>query len=146
MAEIMGHDTTDKQVFEDLVQFAKAIGMVALPVYKEQPGLILNSMLLPYCVSALELWINEVSNPHTIDKTWMKSFGSPKGPFAILDIIGITTVYNVAKLNVDTNPNMAPLLEKLDAEFIRPGHLGMFSGKGFYNYPNPAYESATFLK
>jgi 3-hydroxybutyryl-CoA dehydrogenase len=41
---------------------------------------------------------------------------------------------------------MAPLLEKLDAEFIRPGHLGMFSGKGFYNYPNPAYESANFLK
>ena len=56
------------------------------------------------------------------------------------------TVYNVAKLNVDTNPNMAPLLEKLDAEFIRPGYLGMFSGKGFYNYPNPAYETANFLK
>ena len=76
----------------------------------------------------------------------MKSFGSPKGPFAILDIIGINTVYNVAKLNADTNPLMVPLMQKLEVEFINPGHLGMPSGKGFYNYPNPAYESANFLK
>ena len=146
MAEIMGHAETDKKVFDNLVEFAKAIGMLALPIYKEQPGHLLNSMLVPFLISATELWVKEVSDPEMIDKAWMKSFGSPLGPFAILDIIGINTVYNVAKLNVDTNPNMAPLLEKLDAEFIRPGYLGMFSGKGFYNYPNPAYESANFLK
>ncbi|UOG19500.1 3-hydroxyacyl-CoA dehydrogenase [Acinetobacter sp. PK01] len=146
MAEIMGHEQTDKHVFDDLVQFAKAIGMVALPIYKEQPGHLLNSMLVPFLISALDLWIKEVSEPETIDKAWMKSFGSPKGPFAILDIIGINTVYNVAKLNVDTNPLMVPLMQKLEVEFINPGHLGMPSGKGFYNYPNPAYESANFLK
>ena len=146
MAEIMGHAETDKKVFDDLVEFAKAISMLALPIYKEQPGHLLNSMLVPFLISATELWVKEVSDPEMIDKAWMKSFGSPLGPFAILDIIGINTVYNVAKLNVDTNPNMAPLLEKLDAEFIRPGYLGMFSGKGFYNYPNPAYETANFLK
>ena len=146
MAEIMGHEQTDKQVFDDLVQFAKAIGMVALPIYKEQPGHLLNSMLVPFLISALDLWIKEVSEPETIDKAWMKSFGSPKGPFAILDIIGINTVYNVAKLNADTNPLMVPLMQKLEVEFINPGHLGMPSGKGFYNYPNPAYESANFLK
>lgn len=146
MAEIMGHDSTDKKVFDDLVEFAKAIDMLPIPIYKEQPGHLLNSMLVPFLISATELWVKEVSDPEMIDKAWMKSFGSPLGPFAILDIIGINTVYNVAKLNVDTNPNMAPLLEKLDAEFIRPGYLGMFSGKGFYNYPNPAYETANFLK
>ena len=146
MAEIMGHAGTDKKVFDDLVEFAKAIGMLALPIYKEQPGHLLNSMLVPFLISATELWVKDVSEPATIDKAWMKSFGSPLGPFAILDIIGINTVYNVAKLNVDTNPNMAVLLEKLDAEFISHGHLGMGTGKGFYNYPNPAYESAQFLK
>jgi 3-hydroxyacyl-CoA dehydrogenase len=146
MAEIMGHAGTDPQVFDDLVEFAKAIGMLALPIYKEQPGHLLNSMLVPFLISATELWVKEVSEPATIDKAWMKSFGSPLGPFAILDIIGINTVYNVAKLNVDTNPNMAPLLEKLDAEFIKPGHLGMLAGKGFYNYPNPTYASEDFLK
>ncbi|WP_089605578.1 3-hydroxyacyl-CoA dehydrogenase [Acinetobacter piscicola] len=146
MAEIMGHASTDREVFDDLVEFAKAINMLPLPIYKEQPGHILNSMLVPYCISALELWVKEVSDPETIDKTWMKSFGSPKGPFAILDIIGINTVYNVAKLNIDTSPLMARIAERLQTEFIDQGHLGMPTGKGFYSYPNPAYESDTFLQ
>ena len=146
MAEIMGHASTDREVFSDLVEFAKAINMLPLPIYKEQPGHILNSMLVPYCISALELWVKEVSDPETIDKTWMKSFGSPKGPFAILDIIGINTVYNVAKLNIDTSPLMARIAERLQTEFIDQGHLGMPTGKGFYSYPNPAYESDTFLQ
>lgn len=146
MAEIMGHDTTDKQVFEDLVQFAKAIGMLPLPIYKEQPGHLLNSMLVPFLISALDLWVNEISDPQTVDKAWMKSFGSPKWPFAILDIIGINTVYNVAKLHAETNPLMARLMDRLAEEFIEPGHLGMPTGKGFYSYPNPSYESNSFLQ
>ena len=146
MAEIMGHDSTDKKVFDDLVEFAKAIDMLPIPIYKEQPGYVLNSILVPYCISALELWVNKVSDPETIDKTWMKAYISPKGPFAIMDMIGITTVYNVAKLNVDANPAMARIVEKLQAEFIDLGHLGMPTGQGFYSYPNPAYEAATFLK
>lgn len=146
MAEIMGHETTDKKVFDDLVEFAKAIDMLPIPIYKEQPGYVLNSILVPYCISALELWVNNISDPETIDKTWMKAYTSPKGPFAILDMIGINTVYNVAKLNVDVNPAMARIVERLQAEFIDLGHLGMPTGKGFYNYPNPAYESANFLK
>ena len=146
MAEIMGHAGTDKKVFDDVVEFAKAIGMMALPIYKEQPGHLLNSMLVPFLISATELWVKEVSDHEMIDRAWMKSFGSPLGPFAILDIIGINTVYNVAKLNAETNPNMTPLMEKLDAEFIKPGHLGMFAGKGFYSYPNPTYASEDFLK
>ena len=36
-AEIMGHPQTDPQVFNTLVDFAKSIGMVALPLSKEQP-------------------------------------------------------------------------------------------------------------
>ena len=146
MAEIMGHDSTDKKVFDDLVEFAKAIDMLPIPIYKEQPDYVLNSILVPYCISALELWVNKVSDPETIDKTWMKAYISPKGPFAIMDMIGITTVYNVAKLYQDANPAMIRIMEKLQAEFIDLGHLGMPTGKGFYNYPNPAYESATFLK
>jgi 3-hydroxybutyryl-CoA dehydrogenase len=45
-AEIMGHPGTDADVFDTLVAFAKSIGMVALPL-KEQPGYIVNSLLVP---------------------------------------------------------------------------------------------------
>ena len=97
-AEIMGHPQTDPEIFKDVVIFAKAIGMLALPLHKEQPGYILNSLLVPLLSAATELLVNEVADPQTIDKTWMKATGAPVGPFAILDIVGIKTVYNINKM------------------------------------------------
>jgi 3-hydroxybutyryl-CoA dehydrogenase len=42
----MGHPGTDADVFDTLVAF-QSIGMVALPLKKEQPGYIVNSLLVP---------------------------------------------------------------------------------------------------
>ena len=41
---------------------------------------------------------------------------------------------------------MARIKERLENEFINQNKLGLPTGQGFYSYPNPAYESATFLK
>ncbi|NSL19689.1 3-hydroxyacyl-CoA dehydrogenase, partial [Tatlockia micdadei] len=46
-AEIMRTPRTDDAVFDQVVAFAKDIGMVALPLHKEQPGYILNTLLVP---------------------------------------------------------------------------------------------------
>lgn len=51
-AEIMGHSKTSTEVFDSVVAFAKSIGMVALPLNKEQPGYILNSLLVPLLAAA----------------------------------------------------------------------------------------------
>lgn len=147
-AEVMGHASTDPAVFDALLAFAKSIGMLPLPVYKEQPGYILNSLLLPFVMAGLGLWANQVADPHVVDKTWMKAIGVPLGPFAIVDIIGITTAYNIAKLQADTTQNaeLAQIAALLKSEFLDKGILGIPTGEGFYHYPNPAYESAEFLK
>ncbi|WP_074406735.1 3-hydroxyacyl-CoA dehydrogenase [Aquimarina megaterium] len=146
-AEIMGHKTTDPKVFDTIVEFAKAIGMIALPIYKEQPGYILNSLLVPFIRSAMALYVNDISDPATIDKTWMKASGAPIGPFGICDIVGITTIYNINKMAADTKDAHAQKVVKmLQENFIDKGKLGVPTGEGFYSYPNPAYESADFLK
>ena len=67
----MKHPGTDMKVFNEVIEFAKAIGMVALPLYKEQPGYILNSLLVPLLDAAQLLLLNEVADAETIDKTWM---------------------------------------------------------------------------
>ncbi|MGM0846763.1 MAG: 3-hydroxyacyl-CoA dehydrogenase [Bacillota bacterium] len=147
-AEVMGHPGTDKGVFEDLLTFAKAIGMVALPLYKEQPGYILNSLLVPFLEAGQMLLVKDVSDAHTIDKTWMIATGAPKGPFAILDIVGVTTAYNIssAKAEATGSQEFAKLAAMLKKEFIDKGKLGRETGEGFYKYPNPAYEDPDFLK
>lgn len=146
-AEIMKHPRTDMLVFDQVVEFAKAIGMVALPLYKEQQGYILNSLLVPFLEAAQMLMLKGVADPKTIDKTWMVATGSPQGPFAILDIVGINTAYNIVKSKAEAGVKGANLLARLlKTEYIDKGKLGVETGEGFYTYPDPEFMKPEFLK
>ncbi|CAM3216961.1 3-hydroxyacyl-CoA dehydrogenase [Paenibacillus lupini] len=145
-AEIMKHPGTDNQVFEDVVAFAKAIGMVALPLQKEQPGYILNSLLVPLLEAAQQLLVREIADVETIDKTWMVATGAPLGPFAILDVVGINTAYNIglAKAKATGNEEFERIAELLKSEYIDKGKLGRATGEGFYKYPDPSFLKPDF--
>lgn len=144
--EVMEHSGTDKKVVEDVLQFASAIGMVPLHVKKEQPGYILNSLLVPLLDAAQVLWANGVSDPYTIDKTWMIATGAPMGPFAIMDIVGLQTVYNIVSTKAAVKETYKPIADLVKTEFIDKGKMGIQSGQGFYQYPNPAYNEKEFLQ
>jgi 3-hydroxybutyryl-CoA dehydrogenase len=147
-AEIMKHLATDQAVFQDVIEFAKTIGMVALPLYKEQPGYILNSLLIPFLEAAQLLLLNEVADMETIDKTWMIATGASEGPFAILDTVGITTAYNItlAKANAMGSPELEKLAYLLKTQYLDKGKLGRATGQGFYTYPNPSFASPGFVR
>lgn len=147
-AEVMKHPGTDENVFNDVIEFARAIGMVALPLHKEQPGYILNSLLVPFLEAAELLLVKEVADPETIDKTWMIGTGAPLGPFAILDVVGIRTAYNIveAKAAATNREDFQQLAKLLKTEYVDKGKLGRETGEGFYKYPNPAFMASDFLK
>lgn len=135
-AEIMGHPTTGKKYYDKVVEFASSIGMIPLLLKKEQPGYILNSMLVPFLASAEALLANEVADPETIDKTWMLATGSPLGPFRILDIIGLDTAYNIAVTHPgadDINTVQGRIVTMLKS-YIDAGKKGVISGEGFFKY------------
>ncbi len=147
-AEIMAHPGTDPKYFDIIVDFAKNIGMLPLPLKKEQPGYILNSLLVPLLNAASDLAVNDVAEPEIIDKTWMKATGAPMGPCAILDLVGITTAYNINKLIVEKtkDPNRQKVVDYYKENFIDKNKLGISTGEGFYKYPNPKYLDPDFLK
>ncbi|QNK77120.1 3-hydroxyacyl-CoA dehydrogenase [Winogradskyella undariae] len=147
-AEIMGHSKTDPKVFTDVIAFAKAIGMLTLPLHKEQPGYILNSLLVPLLSAAINLIANNVADSETIDKTWMKGTGAPLGPLGILDVVGIKTAYNINKIAAEKtkDPLKIKTVKYLKDNFIDKNRLGVSTGEGFYKYPNPAYQNPDFLK
>lgn len=147
-AEVMKHEGTDEAVFNEIIDFAKAIGMVALPLYKEQPGYILNSLLVPFLDAAEMLLVKEVADPETIDKMWMIATGAPLGPFAILDVVGINTAYNIVKAKAEATGDamQQKLAEMLKAEYIDKNKLGRATGEGFYTYPDPSFAKPDFLQ
>lgn len=147
VAEIMGTSQTDPAVFQEVVEFAKAIKMVPIEIHKEKNGYVLNSILIPVLSSALQLWANGVADPETIDKDWMISTHSPMGPFIILDIIGLRTPLQLEENLYQTTKDPAHkiIIDKLK-EMVNKGQTGQEAGQGFYTYPNPAYEHPDFLK
>lgn len=133
-AEIMRHAGTSDEVFEQLVDFAEAIGMVPIRVLKEQPGYVLNSLLVPFLNAAAALLVKGVADAPTIDLTWRRATGAPKGPFEIYDIVGMVTPYNLALARSAEHPESAAFAEYLKTNFIDKGKLGRASGEGFYKY------------
>ena len=135
-AEVMGHPGTEQEYYDEVVKFAEDINMIPLKLKKEQPGYILNSLLVPFLNAAQALLANDVAEHDTIDKTWMLATGAPAGPFHILDIVGLTTAYNIVIMNPDAQDpeTTAGKIAKLLKEKIDAGETGINAGKGFYQY------------
>lgn len=145
-AEVMAQSETSREAFDAVMAFANDIRMVALPVNKEKNGYLLNSMLVPFLLSGLDLYVNGVSDPASIDKAWKFGTGAPRGPFEIFDVVGINTAYNIV-LQYQKVPGLfSPLLKKMMMPYnfkgmiavfkkmIDEGKLGRSSGEGFYKY------------
>lgn len=145
-AEVMAQAQTDKKYFNELIDFANAIRMVALPVNKEKNGYLLNSMLVPFLLSGLDLYVNGVSDPESIDKAWTLGTGAPRGPFQIFDVVGLTTAYHIVEQYQKVPGLFTPLLRKMMMPYnfkgmeavlkkmIDEGKLGKAAGEGFYKY------------
>ena len=134
-AEVMGTPRTDPEVVERVVAFAEAIGMVPIRLRKEQPGYVLNSLLVPFLDAAADLLVRGVADVETIDATWRIATGAPAGPFQIYDTIGLRTPYAIASANAAKGDRRAAMFaEHLKAEYLDQGKLGRESGEGFYRY------------
>ena len=138
MTEVMAQGKTDPKYFDQIMEFAKQIRMIPLPVRKEKSGYLLNSMLVPLLFSGMALYVNGISDPESIDRAWTLGTGAPKGPFHILDTVGLTTAYNIVQMYVKIPSFLAPYnfkgMEKMLKKFIDEGKLGMASGEGFFRY------------
>lgn len=131
IAEVMGTSETDPKVFQEVVAFAEAIGMVPIEIHKEKAGYVLNTLLIPFLRAALELVAGGYAEPGDVDNTWRIGTGAPAGPFQIYDIIGLRTPYNIMIHGDDEAQQLATWLKN---NYIDKGNLGLESGQGFYKY------------
>ena len=146
IAEVMAQAETSRESFDAVMEFAEQIRMIPLPVNKEKAGYLLNSMLIPFLLSGLDLAANGISDPESIDKAWKLGTGAPRGPFEIFDVVGLTTAYNIVEKYQKVPGLINPLLKKMMLpynfkaqkamlkKYIDEGKLGRSSGEGFYKY------------
>jgi 3-hydroxybutyryl-CoA dehydrogenase len=146
MTEIMPHDRTSPETIARLGEFSKRIGH--LPVYcrREQPGHLVNTMLMSLNNAGLTLAANGVASFEEVDRAWMKATEAVRGPFGWLDLVGLDTALEITEYGARATGSSQT---RENAEFLKQyvdkGLLGVKSGQGFYSYPHPKYEQPQFL-
>ena len=118
-------------VFATVEEFATEIGMVPIAIHKEKAGYVLNTLLVPLLNAGMGLAAGGYASVEDIDKTWRIATGAPLGPLQILDVIGLTTPYNILTHSSTGDEKLATWLKET---YIDQGKLGVATGEGFYKY------------
>lgn len=146
VVELMGGTATSDDTLERVVQFARTIGLTPLPVQKESTGFIFNRVWRSIKKECLHLVDEGVSSYEDVDRAWMIILGYPIGPFGQMDMVGLDVVRDIELVYYRESGDERDAPPKLLLDKIERGELGVKSGKGFYNYPQPAFQSPDWLK
>lgn len=147
VVDVMPHPDTHPEVVMLLRQLARRIDQVPILLEKESPGYVFNAMLDAVLGAAMQLTAENVATIEDVDRAWMGITKMPIGPFGILDMVGIDLAYDVVagKTNLAAFLPRVRRLRRLLKTRVDAGELGMKSGKGFYRYPDPAYQQPDFV-
>jgi 3-hydroxybutyryl-CoA dehydrogenase len=139
MVELMGSGATRPEVMEAVARFGRSLGLVVAVVRGDSKGFIINRVWRAVKRESLRVVDEGHADPADVDRLWMLFFGTPYGPFGIMDMVGLDVVSDIetSYQNVATDPEDRP--STVLGQKVAAGDLGEKSGRGFYNHPEPEY-------
>ena len=128
LVEIVKGDASDPLQVDRALAFTKQISKLPVPV-KSSPGFLVNRVLMPYLMEAVELHIEGVPGK-IIDKK-ATEFGMPMGPVELADVVGLDICKHVADNLSQALGGSVPeiLIQKVEQK-----ELGKKTGQGFYTW------------
>lgn len=129
---IAGYDTS-KEVTDTIMELSKNIGKVPTLV-NDYPGFIANRILMPMINEAIYSLYEGVAGVEEIDTVMKLGMAHPMGPLQLADFIGLDVCKAILEVMYEGfgNPKYAPC--PLLVNMVTAKHLGVKSGKGFYEY------------
>jgi 3-hydroxybutyryl-CoA dehydrogenase len=145
MVELMGCGATRPDVLQRVKAFFKSLGLVTAVVRGDSKGFIINRVWRAVKRESLRVVDEGHADPDDVDRLWMLFFGTPFGPFGIMDMVGLDVVADIEtsyqKVATDPEDKPSPILHRK----VAAGELGEKSGQGFYRHPNPEYLGEDWL-
>lgn len=128
LVEVVKGNKTDATILQKSISFVRQIDRLPLPV-KSSPGFLVNRILMPYLLEAVDL-VKEGVPMQAIDDA-MKEFGMPMGPITLADTVGLDVCLSVAEHLGKYFPVNIP--SELKAK-VAEKKLGKKTNAGFYKY------------
>lgn len=131
---IRGFFTSDETV-DITAELSRKMGKETVEVKVDSPGFIVNRLMIPHMLEAIQMHQEGVASKEDIDKAVKLGLNYPMGPFELMDLTGIDICDFVAKyfsdeLNKELKWNRPTLLKNT----IKAGRLGRKTKGGWYDY------------
>lgn len=134
--EVVKGERTSDETMETTYGLLKKIKKVPVKIHQELPGFLVNRIQVAMAREVFDLYERGVASAADIDKAVKGSFGfrlASIGPLLTADLGGLELWLKVCEnllpqIQSSTGPPKA--LQRL----VSQGHLGIKSGKGFYDY------------
>lgn len=129
---IRGYNTSD-EVCRLIMETSKKLNKIPVEV-NDYPGFVANKILMPMINEAIITLYEGEAGVEEIDTVMKLGMAHPMGPLQLADFIGLDVCLNIMRVLQSGfgNPKYAPC--PLLINMVTAGHLGVKSGKGFYDY------------
>jgi len=145
LVELMRSEKTADEALTAGEKFVRMLNMVPIITYREIMGFSFNRVWRAIKREVLHLVDQGYSDYQDIDRAWMMEFGTPFGPFGLMDIVGLDVIRDIEEQYYLDSREQRDKPPKILDDMISRGSLGVKSGRGFYAYPNPAYKEPAWL-
>ncbi|WP_055535006.1 3-hydroxybutyryl-CoA dehydrogenase [Streptomyces graminilatus] len=134
LVELVGSLLTEEHIMTRARAFTADVLGKSTIVSPDRTGFVVNSLLIPYLVSAIRMLESGFASAEGIDLGMVAGCAHPLGPLRLADLIGLDIVASVAGALYEEykEPLFAP--PPLLSRMVEGGLLGRKSGRGFYTY------------
>jgi 3-hydroxybutyryl-CoA dehydrogenase len=137
LVEVVRTISTDPTVYEEMVSFGAKLGKTPVRA-QDGGGFIVNRLLVPYLLDAIRALEEGVGSVVDIDNSMKLGCGYPMGPFTLLDFVGLDTTLYISQIMFDEFKEKRFAAPPLLKRMVLAGWYGKKSGRGFYDYGDPA--------